>query len=196
MDLDARAASLATRLVAGPPERCGQARLIDDAGFYAWWALPDALNAFDPKVPAAHPTGSPPHWSLLYVGISPDSERGGSTVMARVRSHLEGKVERSTVRYTIAALMPSLNLSVVGTTPNRKKPRLATETPLTKWIEGHCWLTMTKEAAPWTPGLEERVIHILRPPLNGTFSLHPFRATVVEARGAMLARARAASGDT
>src|SRR5579859_4889376 len=110
-----RAALIAMALAGGPVEPCGTATPPEAAGFYAWW-VPDAVVAeFQPAVPIAHPAGCQVGWSLLYVGISPDKEHGNETIASRVRYHRTGRVHRSTVRYSIAALMPRLELSPIGT---------------------------------------------------------------------------------
>jgi hypothetical protein len=159
-------------------------------GFYAWWVEDKTLGEFRPVVPAAHPEGCPKGWSLLYIGISPRNAESSETLATRLATHRHGKVERSTLRYSLAALLPGLGLRIVGTTPNTRKPRLASEEALSRWLETRTALTVVPDSTPWTPGLEEHIVRTLRPPLNGSHSQHPFKPVVAEARARLLADAR------
>jgi hypothetical protein len=185
-----RAAEIASELTSRVIERTSVVMCPDAAGFYAWW-VPDAVaSEFQPSVPLAHPAGCEPGWTLLYVGISPDKRDGTGTVRSRVHSHRTGLVNRSTIRYTIAALHPELRLGAAGTTSNGRKPLLANEQDISDWIDSKTGLTYSVEPFPWTAGLERAVIGKARPPLNCTHSLHPFKTTVSEARASLLADCR------
>ena len=70
---------------------------------------------------------------------------------------------------------------------------LATEQPLTDWMETNTWLSYCPEQTPWFRDLERSVIRLLKPPLNSAHSLHPFKATVGQARAELLREAKAAS---
>lgn len=188
--LEPRAVLVAEALTHGPIRSVEQAQPPALPGFYAWWINSDALDEFQPAVPIACPPTAPRGFGLLYIGISPSSAEGNETIASRVDYHANGKVLRSTLRYSLASLLPRLHLRPVGTTPNGKKPELHDELALTTWIKMHLGVTWAIDEEPWQPGLESRVIHLLRPPLNGTHSKHPFRFTVKEARGALLRSAR------
>lgn len=185
--LSARSAQICAELTRDPRERSAVPHV---AGYYAWWVMDQVLGEFDPRVPACHPNGALPGWTLLYVGISPRNGQSGETLSTRIASHRAGKVERSTFRYSLAALLPELRLELVGTTPNQRKPRYASEDRLTEWLSANAWVTVAPDDEPWATGLEAAVIGSLGPPLNGTHSSHPFKETIAAAQRRLLTAAR------
>lgn len=186
-DLEVRAARISAELVAGAG---GSVEIPDVPGYYAWWVANSGLKGFRPEVPMCHPPGAPTGWSLLYVGISPRNSESSATLAGRIRTHQRGKVSRSTFRYSIASLLPTLGLTLVGTTPNNNKPRYEDESRLTDWLAANAAVSVAPDAAPWTPGLEAAVVGLLAPPLNGTHSTHSFKEQVAAARREVLRSAR------
>lgn len=186
-DVSGRAARIAADLVRDPST---EGTIPDVPGYYAWWVEDGALADFRPEIPVCHPPGAAPGWSLLYVGISPRNSESSATLAGRIRTHRHGKVERSTFRYSIASLLPTLDLTLVGTTPNNNKPRYLSEARLTDWIAANAAVTVAHDASPWTPGLEAAVVNVLAPPLNGSHSIHSFKGQVAAARQEVLRTAR------
>jgi hypothetical protein len=147
-------------------------------GVYAWWCRSDRLADAAPAIPAVHPGGSDPSWSLLYVGIGPVRE-GDRTLADRLtRDHQKGNIGGSTFRQSLAALLRER----LGLVPKAgsDRSRLTTEIPLTRWMTDNLGLSVVPRERPWE--VEHGVITTLSPPLNIQGGTHPFRVEVQAAR--------------
>ena len=149
-------------------------------GLYAWWAIPDHLGDASPAIPPVLVGAD--GWSLLYVGIAPNSPSSSRNLAVRIgRDHEGGTIGNSTFRQSLAALLRrSLALEPLA---GYDRSRLVNEAPLTSWMDEHCGLTLVIAQAPWR--YERAVIARLDPPLDIRDGTHPFREEVQAARSAL-----------
>jgi hypothetical protein len=158
-------------LEATPPSR---------PGLYAWWAILDHLSDASPAIPSVLVGAN--GWSLLYVGIAPNSRRSRRNLALRIgHDHSRGTIGNSTLRQSLSALLRGgLALEPMA---GYDRSRLVDEAPLTSWMQKHCGLTFVAAAEPWRH--EEAVLARLDPPLNIVHGTHPFRVDVEAARVAL-----------
>lgn len=151
-------------------------------GVYAWWCRRDRLAAAVPAFPYEARAPASSDWSLLYVGISPNSPFSSRNIAIRfARDHTGGTIRNSTFRQSIASLtMGSLMLQPLR---GRDRSRLVSELPLSRWIEASCGVTFAAAPRPWE--LELEIIRLLNPPLNIAKGTHPFRLEVSVCRAAL-----------
>lgn len=177
-----QSADVVAELLAGSVRAPSQARPPSAAGFYAWWCRADRLGDADPAIPLEErpPVAGP--WSLLYVGISPNSASSSRNIASRfAKDHVGGNIGGSTFRQSLAALLlDNLKLEVKR---GSDRSRLLSEVPLSRWIAASCGVTFARAERPWE--LESAVIGQLNPPLNLDRGTHPFRAEVSARRSAL-----------
>lgn len=127
---------------------------------------------------------------LFYLGISPDDETSDGNLRERLKTHLEKTARNSTLRYSLGALLiDTLHLEVVPH-GKRKLSFGGTEDRLTEWICEHGHFTWIEHEKPWE--IEERLIHLLHPPLNLDHNPgNPFRNILKQKRIDLRARAHA-----
>lgn len=176
----------------GPARRAdivsGRVLLPQAPGVYAWcFAKPL------PGVPFADclfHEGYP----MLYVGISPDSRSKPSSrqgIRSRVRHHLCGNAEGSTLRRTLGALLAEQNgfpLRRVGSGKRMTLTHLG-EQWLDRWLDDNALLFWRPIDQPWL--LEEEIIANVSCPLNlRDNEQHPFNRSLRDLRSAAIAEAR------
>lgn len=176
----------------GPARRSdivsGSVLLPQAAGVYAWcFAKPP------PGVPLMDCLSHEGH-AMLYVGISPDSRsKPGSRqgLRSRIRHHLCGNAEGSTLRRTLGILLSEQSdypLRRVGSGKRMTLTHLG-EQWLDRWLDENALLFWRAVEQPWL--LEEEIIATVSCPLNlrgnGT---HPFNRLLREARSAAISNAR------
>ena len=136
------------------------------SGVYAWY--------FD-EIPPGVPTDdchTIEDWTLLYVGIAPKAPPANgrppskTNLYQRVRYHLMGNAEGSTLRLTLGCLLGErLNVQLrrvgSGTTMTFTNPG---EQRLDAWMADHARVAWVETAEPWV--LENALIGILSLPLN------------------------------
>jgi hypothetical protein len=169
---------LLTREVLAP----SAARPPSSPGFYAWWCREEQLNDAFPSIPKENRPPVPTAWSLIYVGISPSGPTSSRNIAIRLaKDHAGGNIGGSTFRQSLAALLTGS----LGLEPRRgsDRSRLASEVPLSRWIESACGVTFATAERPWE--FETDVIAILNPPLNIDCGTHPFRLEVKARRAAL-----------
>lgn len=165
------------------------------AGLYAWW--------FD-TVPAAVPVRGclrEGPWVLLYVGIAPSAPRAGrapsrATLRSRLRQHVAGNAEGSTLRLTLGCLLADglgLQLQAQGA-----RGRLTFgeegERRLSGWMAAHARVRWVEDPQPWL--LEERLLRALDLPLNLAGNTHhAFHGPLTRLRAAARERARSPRRD-
>ena len=176
----------------GPARRAdilsGQMVLPQAPGVYAWcFAKPP------PTIPCADCLfyeGCP----MLYVGISPDSRsKPGSRqgLRSRIRHHLCGNAEGSTLRRTLGVLLAQQSdfpLRRVGSGKRMTLTHLG-EQWLDQWLDENALLFWRTMDQPWL--LEEEIIAKVSCPLNLRGNeAHPFNASLKGIRSAAIAAAR------
>lgn len=132
---------------------------------------------------------------MLYVGISPDSRsKPGSRqgIRSRVRHHLCGNAEGSTLRRTLGVLLAEQSdfpLRRVGSGRRMTLTHLG-EQWLDRWLDENALLFWRPVEQPWL--LEEEIIANIPCPLNlRENERHPFNRSLRELRSAAIATARA-----
>lgn len=126
---------------------------------------------------------------LFYLGISPNGEDSSGNLKKRLETHLEGTARRSTLRYSLGALLDDeLHLEVVP--EGEKKLSFGdTEPALTKWIREHGHVAWMEHEKPWE--IEEGLIHLLHPPLNlAKNPENPFRKILKKKRKILRSKIR------
>lgn len=152
-------------------------------GFYSWWVHLGAL----PGLPShLHPDPAL-DLELLYVGIAPDSPTSQQTLRSRVVTHIRGNTDRSTFRYSLAALLLDAEhftpMIKRATTRTRFVLALDDKRHLSEWQEANLCLTWCGQSEPWKGTLEHDVIATMEPPLNlAENGSHPFHGKMTAAR--------------
>jgi len=148
-------------------------------GVYAWFfdELPDERVDRD----ACHQVNE---WTLLYVGISPKRPpRNGKppssqTLRSRVRYHMRGNAEGSTLRLSLGCLLTDrlgIELRRVGS--GERMTFGGGEDVLSAWLNEHARVVWVEHPEPWV--LEEELIGELYLPLNLDQNRdHPFHAVI------------------
>jgi hypothetical protein len=86
--------------------------------------------------------------SLFYLGIAPDEETSDGNLRERLKIHMGGTARRSTLRYSLGALLiDTLHLEVIPH-GGRKLSFGATEGILTEWIREHGHLSWIMHEKP------------------------------------------------
>ncbi len=134
--------------------------------------------------------------TLLYAGISPrHPPKNGAppsrqNLLKRVRYHLRGNAEGSTLRLTLGCLLADelgIELRRVGS--GTRMTFGEGEAKLSDWLEKNALVTWRVHSEPWK--LEEYLISTLSLPLNlDQNRRHAFHPTLSEIRRSAKARAR------
>ncbi|MGI3900804.1 MAG: GIY-YIG nuclease family protein [Janthinobacterium lividum] len=135
-------------------------------GIYAWY-----FDEIPPGVPAGDCHGTSDGLILLYVGISPREPKGAKpagtrTIRHRLRDHLKGNAEGSTLRLTLGCLLAErlgIRLRRVGS-GSRYTFTNPGEIVLDKWIGAHAHLAFAAIEKPWE--VEDHLLSTLSLPLN------------------------------
>lgn len=176
----------------GPATRAeivsGRVQLPQAPGVYAW-----CFKAPPPGVPASDCL-SHDEWAMLYVGISPDSRSKPNSrqgLRSRVRHHLCGNAEGSTLRRTLGVLLSGQSgfpLRRVGSGKRMTLTHLG-EQWLDCWLDENALLYWKTVDQPWL--LEEKIIAQVSCPLNLRGNdAHPFNKALKELRSAAIVEAR------
>ena len=135
------------------------------AGVYGWYFR---------RPPASIPLGrcvSAGAFSLLYIGISPSAPPTNGkapskqTLQSRVRYHMRGNAEGSTLRLSLGCLLANdlgIELRRVGS--GTRMTFGPGEAKLSEWLSDNARVLWARHPAPWE--LEERLIGELDLPLN------------------------------
>ena len=184
-DVDELVAYLANEANAQPASGFpDNARDVDQAGLYAWWADEEGRSQLSAAFGVALP-------ALIYAGqTGATTKRSNTKRVSTLRSriggnHLGGNVRSSTFRKTLTAVLRApLDLRLAG--PNKLDP--ASNAQLTAWMHRHLRVaTIGVSDRDGLAKLEEAVLERLDPPLN----LMGMRPTPVRAE---LRRLRSALG--
>lgn len=161
------------------------------AGLYGWW--------FD-AVPGAVPVGGclrEGPWVLQYAGIAPSAPRAGrapsrATLRSRLRQHVAGNAEGSTLRLTLGCLLAEglgLRLQAQGAS-GRLTFGEEGERRLSGWMAAHARVRWVEDPQPWL--LEEQLLRALDLPLNLDGNTHhAFHGPLSHLRAQARQRARA-----
>ena len=115
------------------PMPLSAANSAPDAGFCALWAPPGVLPGVPPN---PHPID--PSWHLLYVGIAPLNATSRATLRSRISDHLlGGRVDDSTFRYSLAALLKDIYDFRPLAMGNGGELTPTHNAQLTAWQDGH-----------------------------------------------------------
>lgn len=131
---------------------------------------------------------------LFYLGIAPDEETSDGNLRERLKKHMEGTARKSTLRYSLGALLVDiLHLEVVPH-GGRKLSFGATEGILSEWIREHGHLSWIMHENPWDA--EKSLITVLHPPLNLQDNpFNPFKNLLELKRKRLRERAQAQVGE-
>ncbi len=130
-------------------------------GAYAWWfkTIPDGV----PTAGCLHHEGR----ILLYVGISPHSDRSTGTLRKRIcRSHFNGNASGSTLRLTLGVLLTKSGCHPLRRTGRSERMTLTPpgELWLNNWMEENAKVCWVEDSSPWL--LEHTLLRCLSVPLN------------------------------
>ena len=154
-------------------------------GLYGVWC-----NAPPPIVPVDDCVARN-DWRLLYLGISPGRPASRQSLRARLRHHVGGNAEGSTLRRTLGVLLSdalSVELRRVGS-GGRITLTHAGEQALDAWMDQHLRVSWTVCAAPWE--VEGGILRLASFPLNlDDNGHHAFSATLSALRRSAITRAR------
>lgn len=160
-------------------------------GVYGW---------FFREIPQGVPTtGCVAHegHTLLYAGISPTAPPtngkppSAQTLFHRVRYHMRGNAEGSTLRLTLGCLLADeLGIALRRVGSGRRMTFGADgEVALSEWLSANARVTWCEHDRPWE--LEARCIGSLSLPLNlAQNRAHPFHGALTSIRAEAKARAR------
>lgn len=155
------------------------------AGVYAWY-----FDEVPPGVPTSGCHTSPDGQALLYVGIAPKETKTTTkpstrTLRDRLRDHLVGNAEGSTVRLTLGCLLAEqlgIQLRRVGS-GKRHTFTNPGEIVLDGWLAAHAHIAFAVVERPWE--VESRLLSQLSLPLNlSGNAAHPFATQLSRLRGA------------
>jgi hypothetical protein len=157
-------------------------------GVYVW-----CFRTIPPGVPALNCL-SHGEWVMLYVGISPDSRSKPNSrqgLRSRIRHHLCGNAEGSTLRRTLGILLleqSGFPLRRVGSGKRITLTHLG-EQWLDRWLDENALLLWRAVDQPWH--LEEQIIADVSCPLNLRGNeAHPFNKKLKEVRYTAISEAR------
>jgi hypothetical protein len=133
--------------------------------------------------------------TLLYVGISPKKPplRGKPSkqnLAKRVRYHMKGNAEGSTLRLTLGCLLSdSLGIELRRVGRGKRLTFHSGEAALSEWLERNAYVVWVVHPEPWVP--EDHLIHTLSLPLNLDHNeAHPFHPTLSAIRKEAKLRAK------
>lgn len=144
----------------------GFAHVPKAAGVYAWY-----FDVVPPDVPTNGCHISPDGQVLLYVGIAPREAKTTTkpsmrTLRHRLRDHLGGNAEGSTLRLTLGCLLAEqlgIQLRRVGS-GKRYTFTNPGEIVLDRWLAAHAHIAFAAVERPWE--IESRLLSQLSLPLN------------------------------
>jgi hypothetical protein len=183
------AADILVGLRTPPLHRIEEVKARDGApsepGFYAWWAVRDAM----PGVPM-QPHPSEP-FGLLYVGIAPSKPASSARLRSRLcRQHIGGNVASSTFRFGLASLLweqEGWTARVSASGKYRLDPD--DNRALSAWQRTHLRVQWAVVHEPWR--FEAAVVRLMEPPMNRAHNAHhPFYEAMGSARDRFRASAR------
>lgn len=162
----------------------------DESGVYGWYFgdVPDGVEL----------TGCVTHGSLplLYVGISPKRPpangrpQSEQTLRTRIKYHMRGNAEGSTLRLTLGCLLASrlgLELRRVGS--GSRMTFSSGEGILNSWLSDNAFVCWSPCPEPWL--VEEEIIRTVSLPLNlDQNQHHPFHRQLSAIRSRAKQRAR------
>jgi len=171
-----------------PSARCPVPR---EGGVYGW---------FFRSIPEPVPTNGclqNGNLTLLYLGISPQAPPANGrppsrqTLLHRIRYHMRGNAEGSTLRLTLGCLLQEklgIELRRVGS-GSRMTFTIPGEEKLSAWLDENAFVCWYVHPRPWEP--EEELIRIIPLPLNlqGNKS-HPFHPVLSAIRSKAKEKAR------
>ena len=155
------------------------------AGIYAWY-----FDDIPPGVPTAGCHRSADGHVLLYVGIAPKMVKVGTrpslrTLRDRLRDHLAGNAEGSTLRLTLGCLLAEqlqIRLRRVGS-GNRHTFTNPGEIVLDGWLAAHAHIAFAATDRPWE--VEASLLSTMSLPLNlSGNTAHSFAAYLSRTRAA------------
>ena len=148
------------------------------APIYTWNALaPDAMNPprrpgvyawlFRARLPGVPLTDcfTRDGMSVLYVGISPESEASRATLRSRIRYHFRGNAEGSTLRRTLGCLLePEIGTCLRRVGSGNRFTFADAEAALSEWMAAKAAVAWLEVERPWL--VEPEIIRSLSLPLN------------------------------
>ena len=163
----------------------GFAHVPKAAGVYAWY-----FDEVPPGVPTSGCHTSPDGQVLLYVGIAPKAVKATArpstrTLRERLRDHLMGNAEGSTLRLTLGCLLADdlgIRLRRVGS-GKRHTFTNPGEIVLDRWLAAHAHIAFAAVEQPWKT--EAWLLSRLSLPLNlSGNAAHSFATELSKLRGA------------
>jgi hypothetical protein len=153
-------------------------------GVYAWY-----FDEIPPSVPIERCHHALGH-TLLYVGIAPRQPNvqtlnpSARTLRHRMRDHLSGNAEGSTLRLTLGCLLSgtlNIRLRRVGSGKRRTFTNPG-EIILDQWLAQHARVAWAPIEEPWR--VEQELLSAMSLPLNLRDNAHPFVSTLKSVRRA------------
>lgn len=169
----------------------------NERGVYAWY-FRDL-----PKIIPTDGCAQKDDLTLLYVGVAPKKPptngRNPSlqTIRTRIRKHLKGDAEGSTLRLSLGSLLQAqlgIELRMTGSRGTTMGfvsggTKSAGENRLSDWMRRNAFVTWSVCAEPWL--IEDQLIGCLNLPLNlSQNSAHPFHSVLSQARSRAKTRAK------
>lgn len=162
------------------------------AGVYAWY-----FDEIPPGVPITGCHKSTDGQVLLYVGIAPKENKAAATsskrtLRHRLRDHLAGNAEGSTLRFTLGCLLADQLGTRLRRVGSGKRYTFTNpgEIELDRWLAAHAHIAFAAIERPWQ--VEAKLLSMVSLPLNlSGNTTHSFAADLSRMRS--LARREAAS---
>jgi len=169
----------------------------DEPGVYAWY-----FRDFPNLIPTEG-CAQKEDVTLLYVGVAPKKpptngkKPSSQTIRKRIRKHLTGDAEGSTLRLSIGSLLAAqlgIELRMTGRSGTTMGfvsdgTKSKGEKRLSDWMRLNAFVTWQVSEKPWL--LEDQLIGRLNLPLNLSQNLsHSFHATLSQARARAKERAK------
>jgi len=153
-------------------------------GFYAWY--------FD-EVPVQVPTTNcvvRDRAVLLYIGIAPESADSKQNLRTRLRFHMKGNAEGSTLRRSLGCVLAGqLRIELRRAGASSRTTFGPGEAILDEWLTQHARVTWHTFPEPWVH--ERQIIRAVSLPLNLEYNdHHPFRAVLSDLRSKAKKRAK------
>lgn len=127
---------------------------------------------------------------LLYVGIAPSRPQSSNTLRKRIKYHLRGNADGSTLRLSLGCLLADeLGIELCRLGSSGRKTFGPDEAVLSAWMAENAFVTWTEHPEPWH--LEDELIRGLSLPLNLRGNeRHPFYPQLAAIRKGMKQQAR------
>ena len=147
-------------------------------GVYAWY-----FRNFPAEIPT---DGCEVHQglTLLYIGIVPKNLQSQRTLHDRIKTHLAGNAESSTLRFSLGCILSTeLKIQLRRAGSGKRKTFADGEKILDEWLANNAFVTWVIREHPWE--IEKKIIQSVSLPINLKHNQsHPYHSILSEKRKA------------